>query len=58
MKGKNLQWLVVLLSAVVRDPAVRRAFRALLLAVVAAGSAAFGLGALLPGVTLQQLLGL
>lgn len=48
MKGNPLQWLVVPLLAVLRDPRVRRAFRALLLAVLAAASAALGLGALLP----------
>lgn len=48
MKGPILQWLVALFLAVLRDRRVRVAFRALLLAVAAAASAALGLGALLP----------
>lgn len=49
-----MQWLVVFLLAVLRDPRVVRASRALLLAVVAAASAALGLGALLPPGTLPS----
>jgi len=43
-----MQWLAALLLAVLQDPRVQRAFRALLLAVLAAASAALGLAAFLP----------
>lgn len=49
-----LKWLAALSLAVLRDPAVRRASRALLLAVLAAASAALGLGALLPALGLPS----
>lgn len=43
-----MQWLVAVLSAVLHDPKVVRAFRALLLAVLSAALAALGLSAVLP----------
>lgn len=49
-----MKWLVALLLAVLQDPRVRRAFRALLLAVLAAASAALGLGALMPDLVQPQ----
>lgn len=43
-----MQWLVSLVLAVAANPRVRSTARAFLLAVLAAASAALGLGALLP----------
>lgn len=42
-----MSWLLGVLLVVLRDQRVQRAFRALLIAVLAAASAALGLGALL-----------